>query len=217
MGTRTVNGTNKGTSRPSRPRAIRLTLVCIGAAALFFLGIYTAEFVSRRYNPPGPADPFELVDAPHATTAPLLPPEAAAPLPTLSFFDTLAGKKPAEELLITPQQAPEGLPDMREPPAPSPPDTAGVPRAVPPQPSAPPPEAVYTIQLGSFENAQAARDFSVRLAEKGYEPYIQMVDIPGKGRVYRVRMGRVHSLEEAQQLAKEFERTEKMSVLITSR
>ena len=76
---------------------------------------------------------------------------------------------------------------------------------------------MYTIQIGSFQHARGARDFSEDLASKGYEPYIIKVAVPGKGAVYRVRMGRFTSLEKAQKLAAQFEKKEKRDVLITSR
>ena len=75
----------------------------------------------------------------------------------------------------------------------------------------------YTIQLGSFQNGEVAKAFSESLAEKGYEPHVMKLEVPGKGNVYRVRIGRFKTMEEAQKKAAELERKENVSAFITSK
>jgi len=75
----------------------------------------------------------------------------------------------------------------------------------------------YKIQLASFQDLDGARIFSEQLQAKGYKPYILEVKLEGKGSMYRVRIGEFNSLEEAQKIAKEIERKENLTVLITTR
>ena len=79
------------------------------------------------------------------------------------------------------------------------------------------PEVKYKIQLGSFQELDGARIFSEQLQAKGYKPYILEVKLEGKGSMFRVRIGEFNSLEDAQKIAKELERKEDLTVLITTR
>ena len=57
--------------------------------------------------------------------------------------------------------------------------------------------ARYTLQIGSHpDSASAQRDMD-RLRQAGLEPHVIMVEAPGKGRIYRVRVGKFHSMDEA--------------------
>lgn len=75
----------------------------------------------------------------------------------------------------------------------------------------------YTIQLGSFQNAEVAKAFSDKLVAKGYPAYVLQTDVAGKGMVYRVRVGRFTTMEEAQGMAMEIEKKENVSAFITSK
>jgi cell division septation protein DedD len=75
----------------------------------------------------------------------------------------------------------------------------------------------YTIQLGSFQNGDVAAAFSESLAGKGYPSHIVKIDVPGKGTVYRVRIGKYANIEEAQKVAVDLEKKEKVSAFITSK
>jgi len=75
----------------------------------------------------------------------------------------------------------------------------------------------YTLQLGSFQNNEVAAAFSSSLAAKGYASYIVKITVPDKGVVYRVRIGKYRSLEDAQKMAAELEKKEGISAFITSK
>jgi cell division protein FtsN len=75
----------------------------------------------------------------------------------------------------------------------------------------------YTLQLGSFQNNEVATAFSSTLTAKGYESHIVKITIPDKGVVYRVRVGKYRSLEDAQKMAAELEKKEGISAFITSK
>lgn len=94
-----------------------------------------------------------------------------------------------------------------------------------PAPASPHPEAsapasepvMYTLQLGSFQNSDVANAFSSSLVAKGYESHIVKMEVAGKGTVYRVRVGKYKSLEDAQKMAAELEKKEGISAFITSK
>ena len=73
------------------------------------------------------------------------------------------------------------------------------------------------MQLGSFKTSAAAKTFSDKYISKGYKPYIVSAVLPGKGTVYRVRIGRFRDIEDAQEFSSEFEKKEKVSAFITSK
>jgi cell division septation protein DedD len=77
--------------------------------------------------------------------------------------------------------------------------------------------ALYAMQLGSFKTYAAAKTYSGEYTSKGYEPYIVSAALPGKGTVYRVRIGRFRDIEDAQEFSSEFEKKEKVSAFITSK
>jgi cell division protein FtsN len=57
----------------------------------------------------------------------------------------------------------------------------------------------YTIQLGSYQNLEDAKNFAEGFVIKGYDPIINKVEIPGKGEWYRVSIGTFESKAQAQQ------------------
>lgn len=75
----------------------------------------------------------------------------------------------------------------------------------------------YTIQLGSFQNAEVAQAFGDSLSAKGYPVHVLKTDVPDKGTVYRVRVGKFTTMEDAQAMAVELEKKENVSAFITSR
>lgn len=55
----------------------------------------------------------------------------------------------------------------------------------------------YTIQLGSYNTAEEAKQFAEGFTVRGYNPIINEVKIPGKGNWYRVSLGLFQSVDEA--------------------
>jgi len=78
-------------------------------------------------------------------------------------------------------------------------------------------KTVYAVQLGSFKGFAAARTFRDEYIKKGYRAYIVSGAVPGKGTLYRVRIGRFKIIEEAQDFSATLEEKEKVSVFITSK
>ena len=72
------------------------------------------------------------------------------------------------------------------------------------------PGGKFTVQLGSFQNAQSAFDFEKKLNAKGYPSFIEKIDIPNKGTWYRVRVGSFNTKEKAKEYADKLKSKEKL-------
>jgi cell division protein FtsN len=57
--------------------------------------------------------------------------------------------------------------------------------------------ARYTLQVGSHTDRAKADRQVEKLESMGLEPHVVMVEVPQRGRFYRVRVGKFHSMEEA--------------------
>jgi cell division septation protein DedD len=68
----------------------------------------------------------------------------------------------------------------------------------------------FTLQLSAFATKTEAADFMRRLREAGYKPYVTETMIPGKGLMYRVRLGDYPSRDSALAAKSEFERKQKI-------
>ena len=95
---------------------------------------------------------------------------------------------------------------------------------VPPEknapPSAPGTESVsakirFTLQVGAFNNSEEAKKMVSQLQSKGYVAYEITGKGAAKGMLYRVRVGRFPSLQDARQFAMMFEKKEKIKAVIT--
>jgi len=116
-----------------------------------------------------------------------------------------------------------GKPPRRESPAsllpPLPPPSAKIPLQAPPaqglkttRPAPSPPltkKGGYAIQLAAVREPESAQKLRARYARQGYRPYIEPQKIPGKGTLYRVRLGPYATLGEAKAAAREL--TEKFN------
>lgn len=206
QGTKSLQAFLAGSGRP-----LQIVVLTIGVAVLLLAVGRIHDCAVRSRLSRSDRLPFAPAVPPPASC--LSETERTVPGDELSFFTTLL-QPPQDELLIDEDKKKlmQQQRIRRRPAADSPVEAESAsPAAAPGLP------AVYTVQLGSFQNPQRAREFSEALAAKGYEPYILKVAVPGRGPVYRVRMGRFSSVEAAQQLANSIEQQERISVLITSR
>lgn len=96
-------------------------------------------------------------------------------------------------------------------PAPAPPAQQPAPQQAAAQPEAA--QGPYCFQVGAFNTAEGAQRMIGQLEEKGYEPYLHVVDSSTLPR-YRVRIGRFVSQEEAREAARSFESQEGTKVLL---
>ena len=202
-------------------RTLKILAGAVLTISILFGAVFVVDFFAKR--PPGqtsegkeflkPADPEKPAESPEAPAQ-----EKESSEKYQSFFKTLRKKsrtdgKPdidrEQDLLRMARKKSSAIPAEEKPLPPANTAQTKTPSAFP--------ELTYTIQLGSFQRSGGARSFSEMLAEKGYEPHIIKVSLPGKGTVYRVRIGRFKSMEQAQVLAKKIEKKEKIAAFITSK
>lgn len=108
------------------------------------------------------------------------PGDKAPAKPRFDFYETLPGNTPA------PAAAPEAKP-----------------AAVPEQPAAAQPPASLVLQAGAFSSEEEADNLRARLALIGLESAVQKGTVPGKGTLYRVRLGPFASAEDMQRVRAE--------------
>ena len=120
------------------------------------------------------------------------------PLKDLEFYEKLAKKKEAQ--LQKPAAA-------KTPPKEKPPTTVA---AKPPPPAKQqnksseqqkPSTDRFTVQLASFKDLTSAKKFAARFRGLKHKATIREVELSGKGRWYRVQVGKLASREEATALA----------------
>jgi len=120
------------------------------------------------------------------------------PLKDLEFYEKLAKKKEAQ--IQKPVAA-------KTPPKEKPPTTVA---AKPPPPAKQqkksseqqkPSSDRFTVQLASFKDLTSAKKFAARFRGLKHKATIREVELSGKGRWYRVQVGKLASREEAAALA----------------
>ena len=131
--------------------------------------------------------------------------EEKIPIKDLEFYEALAKKKQARLTTPPPEKVPEQK-TVTTPPAPA----STVP--APPAPPPPPPEkastgpeisssARYTVQVASFRDEASAQKLTASLKNVKSPVTVHTVDLPGKGRWYRVQAGGSLGRQEADALA----------------
>lgn len=120
------------------------------------------------------------------------------PLKDLEFYEKLAKKKAAQT---------QKLAIAKTPPKEKPPTAVA---AKPPPPTKQrekspeqqkPSQALFTVQLASFKDLSSAKKFAGRFRGLKHKTTIREVELSGKGRWYRVQVGKLASREEATALA----------------
>ena len=134
------------------------------------------------------------------------------PLKDLEFYEKLAKKKEAQlqkpAVVKTPPKEKLQKPTVtKTPPKEKPPTTVA---AKPPPPTQQkkksseqqkPSTDHFTVQLASFKDLTSAKKFAARFRGLKHKATIREVELSGKGRWYRVQVGKLASREEATALA----------------
>jgi DedD protein len=140
-----------------------------------------------RTAAPRPAKPAAPVAAPPTATAASKPtPMAAAtvpaigkPAPAAASAPTAAATPPAKPTPVAAAPQPSPLKgDVKE---------SGVEASA----------VHFTLQLSAFSAKKDADDFARRVKDAGYRPFVVSSDLPGKGVLYRVRIGDFASKDAA--------------------
>jgi cell division septation protein DedD len=79
----------------------------------------------------------------------------------------------------------------------------------------PEPPGKFTIQVQAFRNRPEADAFADSLRGRGHKPFVQESKVPGKGRWFRVRVGRFAEHTEALAFQKRFEAAEGIDTFVS--
>jgi DedD protein len=136
-------------------------------------------------------------------TATANPTATPTPTPTPTSPTKVAAANPAPSTVDTPPPSPAMAPIPALPP---PPDAMGPPA----------PGAGYTLQIKSTQSQEEADHFVRKLKGQGYHAFVVTADLPGKGRWYRVRLGKFDSKDAAEHYLKDFKRETKLGAFVTA-
>jgi cell division septation protein DedD len=150
--------------------------------------------------PPAPSPPDEDEGRVDGPVSPVTPPRVeVAPIPPPPDEDEPRPLPSLGGVVATPRSAAA--------PAPAPTPTPAAPKAAAPKPERAAGNAAggsYTLQVKAVKDKAEADDFVARVRAAGLEPSVIIADVPGKGRVYRVRVGRFETMESAKRFQREF-------------
>ena len=75
--------------------------------------------------------------------------------------------------------------------------------------------ARYTLQVAAHPTLDSAKSHMKRLRKMGLEPHVISAAIPDKGKFYRVRVGKFHSMDEARSFQADLERKNSLSTFVS--
>lgn len=151
-------------------------------------------------------EPVELQPADPAAVA------AAPPVPVVPAPPAAAPAKKVTPAAAPPVQAAQAAPG----PAAPRPGAAKVAEKQTRSKAAPAePKGKFTIQVQAFRNRPEADAFADTLRGRGHKPFVQEGAVPGKGRWFRVRVGRFAEHAEALAFQKRFESAEGIDTFVT--
>jgi cell division protein FtsN len=169
---------------PSLPSGVKVltvkTSILMGVAAVFVLFIALGDKIIRPASKPSPET---------KNSQPVIKPEREIkpPPPVASSAQPEIAKSVQPEM---PKPAPTpAAPVVETKPADAPPPTN--------QPPAATAEGQFTIQVGSHNDVGQANEQALKLRAAGFEPRVVSVDIPKRGRWYRVQSGSFNDRAEA--------------------
>jgi cell division protein FtsN len=204
-------------SRASGPSHPLLLGIIIGALLGILISLAVALWLNRLSNPfmekARPVPPLPQVQPVPPSIAPeslrsqdnaAKPPESAAPSaappaasapqdkartserPRYEFYQIVPGETPAAGAQGKPKEA-TARPGAARPGS---------------SPSSPKPHAgdVYWLQAGAFTDSREADNQKAKIALTGLEASVRPVDVPGRGTLYRVRLGPYESVDDANRM-----------------
>ncbi|HXZ51747.1 MAG TPA: SPOR domain-containing protein [Burkholderiales bacterium] len=169
----------------------KVLLGVIGLAALAAVVFYGPALLERDSGPV----PVRTPPSP-AASKPLAPPAPVADKP----IEKSPQPEPVKPIIAAAPPAPPPAPE----PAPAPiaaAEPAPAPAEAPaPAPAKAPASTTYQVQLGAFQDEARAKRLAKRVARAGFPATVTPVDLPDRGRFYRVRLKPELTHAEAKQL-----------------
>lgn len=208
-------------------------------AIVFSAGLITGERLVRRQNlAPLVAVTDQMVEPSERTPEDRKKAdEKEEEAPTFAFFDQLTRKDGvalSSKRKKTEKPTPESKPKSREPerkPAPkveekpeptAEPANSGAKKDQEPvakEPVAKEPAkraaARYTLQVAAHPDMESAKAHMDRLRKMGLEPHLVSAAIPGKGKFYRVRVGKFESMDAASSFQSDLKRKNSLSTFVS--
>jgi DedD protein len=205
------------------------SLVVLGA--VFVLGVVVGQRLGTQGPEAGAPDLLAALDRKAAQAMERIE-------PALTFHDELAGKptvpaatRESPPVLVEPVTA---MPEPNSPPALALPAVKEEPvlaraapvagesalkdafaraeQVLPPSGAAP---GAFSLQLAASQSRSEAERYVLGLRNRGYAPFIQEADVPGRGMWYRVRMGSFPSREAATAYLVDFKRETNLDAFVT--
>lgn len=75
--------------------------------------------------------------------------------------------------------------------------------------------AKYTLQIAAHPDMDSAKKHMDRLRKMGLDPHVISAAIPDKGKFYRVRVGKFHSMEEARRFQADLKRKNSLNTFVS--
>jgi len=182
----------------------RLALLGVGAGLVlvltFLLGVLVGKALwgGRRTLPPLPQAQVESQSAPEPASPP--PPAEEPARPEYTFYEEL--KKPDPLVPPPPVAAPAPRPVAPAASAAAPEAAPAAPRPAPPpappaRAAARPPSAVFTVQVGSFQDRATATAMAREVGAQGVSAQVSEAFVAGRT-WYRVQVGQFETRTEAE-------------------
>jgi len=80
----------------------------------------------------------------------------------------------------------------------------------------PVPKAFFTLQVKATQSSSEADKFAKKLRSQGYDSLVAEADVAGKGKWYRVRVGRFETRPQAERYLQDFKRESRLEAFITA-
>ncbi len=138
------------------------------------------------------------------------PAVAATPAPTPAKAEPVAQPEPQAKPATAPDKTETAVAAKAEEAK-----TDEAPEAPPAPKPAAKPRAKFTLQLSSFQERGEAEAFHAKILSAGYKPYITEANVPGKGRWFRVRLGKYLTHQDALDAKSDFEKRQKIIAYVT--
>jgi cell division septation protein DedD len=176
-------------------------------------GLTFQEELTKRAPPERPTAPIVRAPAPKpeakAERTPTAPEVAVASGPAVRRSN--AGADAGSESAAEPEDAPEVVinESHKEPVRPQ---TVPLPKDGVSEGAS----ASFAVQVKATQSSDEAEKFAAKLRSKGYHATVAEADVPGKGRWYRVRVGRFDTRAQAEHYLDDFERETHLAAFVTT-
>lgn len=80
-----------------------------------------------------------------------------------------------------------------------------------------PPKKIYTIQVGAMKDKALADEMASKLKKNKYSAYVVSLESPGKGLLYKVRLGTFPSKEDAREEAAKIKNNEGLPATVVEK